>query len=58
MAYISTIETGFANLTCKNIDIIAKTLGIDSEQLFNKNTAKLAKQLPPRVDLYIQQKGL
>ena len=25
MAYLSTIETGDANLTCKNIDIIAKS---------------------------------
>lgn len=28
MAYISTIETGNANLTCKNIDFIAKSFNI------------------------------
>ena len=28
MAYISTIETGNANLTCKNIDNIADTFNI------------------------------
>ena len=44
MAYISVIETGNANLTCKNIDFIAK--------LFNEKTAKLAQKLPARVDMY------
>lgn len=52
MAYISTIETGNANLTCKNIDTIAKTLKIEQEQLFNKETAKQALNLPIRVDTY------
>ena len=45
MAYISVIETGNANLTCKNIDFIAKSL-------FNEKTAKLAQKLPVRVDMY------
>lgn len=52
MAYISVIETGNANLTCKNIDFIAKSFNIKPELLFNEKTAKLAKKLPIRVDMY------
>ena len=52
MAYISTIETGNANLTCKNIDIIAKSLGVKQNLLFCEDTAKKAKKLPVRVDMY------
>jgi len=52
MAYISVIETGTANLTCKNIDFIAHSLGIKPIQLFNEETAELAKSLPRRVDMY------
>lgn len=52
MAYISLIETGDANLTCKNIDLIAKSFGIKPQDLFNENTAKLAKKLPARIDMY------
>lgn len=52
IAYISTIETGDANLTCKNIDSIAESLGIKPADLFSEETAKLAKKLPPRVDMY------
>ena len=52
IAYISTIETGDANLSCKNIDSIAESLGIKPADLFNEETAKLAKKLPPRVDMY------
>ena len=52
MAYISIIETGSANLTCKNIDLIAKSFNISPKELFNEDTAKLAKKLPPRVDMY------
>ena len=44
MAYISIIETGNANLTCKNIDFIAKSFNIKPELLFRKETAKLAKK--------------
>ena len=36
MAYISVIETGNANLTCKNIDFIAKSFNIKPELLFNE----------------------
>ena len=43
MAYISVIETGNANLTCKNIDFIAKSFNIKLELLFHEDTAKLAK---------------
>ena len=52
MAYISVIETGNANLTCKNIDFIAKSFKVKHEALFNEETAKLAKKLPVRVDMY------
>lgn len=52
MAYISTIENGTANLTLKNIDIIAKSLSINPAFLFNEETAKKAKLLPKRVDMY------
>lgn len=52
MAYISVIETGNANLTCKNIDIIAKSFNIKPEFLFSEETAKLAENLPSRVDMY------
>jgi len=51
MAYISVIETGNANLTCKNIDFIAKSFNIKPMQLFDEETAKLAKKLPARVDM-------
>lgn len=57
MAYISTIETGNANLTCKNIDTIAKTFEIEPEELFQIKTASQAKDLPPRVDMYIKDKN-
>ncbi len=52
MAYISTIENGDANLTCKNIDFIAKSFGIKVELLFKEDTAIKAKKLPARVDMY------
>lgn len=52
MAYISTIETGNANLTCKNIDLIAKSFNIKPKLLFDEITALSAKQLPKRVDMY------
>ena len=52
MAYISVIETVNANLTCKNIDFIAKSFNIKPALLFNEETAKMAKNLPIRVDMY------
>ncbi len=52
MAYISTIENGDANLTCKNIDLIAKAFSIKPELLFNEKTAQQAKKLPKRVDMF------
>ena len=56
MAYISVIETGNANLTCKNIDFIAKSFNIKPVLLFNEETAKMAKMLPIRVDMYKRNK--
>lgn len=52
MAYLSTIENGEANLTCKNIDLIARKLEIKPIELFNEETANDAKNLPTRVDIY------
>ncbi len=54
MAYISTIENGSANLTCKNIDVIAKALDIKPILLFDDKTAIKAKVLPKRVDMYMK----
>lgn len=51
MAYISTIENGDANLTCKNIDFIAQSFNIKVKDLFNEETALKAKELPNRVDM-------
>ena len=56
MAYISVIETVNANLTCKNIDSIAKSFNIKPILLFNEETAKMAKKLPVRVDMYRKNK--
>ena len=53
VAYLSTIETGDANLTLKNVDLIASSFGIEPVLLFDESTANLAKKLPPRVDMYI-----
>lgn len=52
MAYISTIENGDANLTCKNIDYIARAFNIKQEFLFHEETAIQARSLPSRVDMY------
>lgn len=52
MAYISVIESGNANLTCRNIDVIARSLGIDVELLFSEKTANKAIDLPMRVYMY------
>lgn len=52
MAYINTIETGDANLTCKNIDNIAKALNVKQYLLFCEDAAKKAKKLPRRVDMF------
>lgn len=52
MAYISYIETGFANLTCRSIDFIAESFKISPKQLFDEKTAELALKLPPRVNKY------
>lgn len=52
MAYISVIESGNANLTCRNIDVIARSLGIDVKLLFSEKTANKAINLPMRVYMY------
>ena len=57
MSYISIIETGGANLTCKNIDLIAKSFSIKPQMLFNETTAKSAQTLPARVDMYKRKRN-
>ena len=52
MAYISVIESGNANLTCRNIDVIARSLGVDVELLFSEKTANKAINLPMSVYMY------
>ncbi len=52
IAYISVIETGNTNLTCKNIEVLAKSFDIRPEQLLNEETAKLAMHLPTRLYMY------
>ncbi len=56
MAYISTIETGDANLTLRNIDLICKSLEVDYQALFSTRTAMMAEDLPARVDMYYRSK--
>ena len=56
MSYISTIETGDANLTADNIEIIAKILKVKPMALLDEKTALKAKKLPPRIDTYKKQK--
>ena len=57
-AYLSTIETGEANLTLKNIDLIAKILKISPKDLFDIKTAKSAQKLPRRIDMYKKKQNL
>lgn len=47
--YLSIVENGKVNLTCKNLDVLAKSFHIPPELLLNETTAKLAKNLPTRV---------
>lgn len=47
--YLSIIENGKVNLTCKNLDVLAKSFHIPPELLLNEKTAKFAKKLPNRV---------
>lgn len=50
MAYISVIETENANLTCKNINFIAKFFYIKPILSFDEETAKMAKNYPYILD--------
>ncbi len=52
VAYLSTIESGNANITSNTIDTIAKALKIHPKELLEPTTAKSAKKLPTRVDMY------
>ena len=49
MAYISIVENGKANLTLDNIKIIADSLNIKPELLFDIDTAREALTLPNRI---------
>lgn len=52
MAYISIIESGKVNVTCKTIDILAKSFHIPPQLLLNEETAEIAKHLPVRIGQY------
>lgn len=52
VAYLSTIESGNANITSNTIDTIAKALKIQPKELLEPTTAKSAKKIPNRVDMY------
>ena len=49
VAYLSIVESGKVNLTCKNISLLAKSFHIPPELLLNEETAILARKLPIRV---------
>ena len=55
IAYLSIVESGKVNLTCKNISLLAKSFHIPPELLLNEKTAKLAANLPMRMDQYNQK---
>lgn len=52
VAYLSVIESGNTNITSNTIDTIAKALKISPKELLDQETAKNAKKLPSRVDMY------
>ena len=56
VAYLSVVESGKVNLTCKNISLLAKSFHIPPELLLNEETAKLAKNLPNRLKMHERQK--
>lgn len=51
--YISAIEKGKINLTCRNLDILAKSFCIIPELLFNEKTAQLATKLPKQLPMKV-----
>ena len=48
-SYISEIENGHSGVTFEKVEIIAKVLGVEIFQLFQKNVN--SKHLPNRVDM-------
>lgn len=52
ISYISLIERCEANMTLKNLEYLAKILGITPDKLLVEKTAIQAKTLPNRVDLF------
>ena len=44
-------------LTCETIDLIASSFGVAPRDLFSERTAKLAKKLPKRVEMYAKMKS-
>ncbi len=52
ISYISLIERCEANMTLKNIEYLAKILGVSPDKLLVEETAAKAKKLPNRVDLF------
>ena len=51
VTYLSIVESGKVNLTCKNISILAESFHIPPELLLNEKTAILAKKLPNRLKI-------
>ena len=56
ISYVSYIENGNANLTCGNIELIAKFFKIPVAKLFDEETARKAAELPSRIDMKKKQK--
>ena len=52
LSYLSRMERGTENLTCKSIDYLCKILKVKPSDLLNEETAEKAKHLPVRIDQY------
>ena len=50
--------TTYLGILVGNIDLIAKSFNIKPVALLDEETAKLAKKLPPRVDMYKKSKNI
>lgn len=51
ISYVSYVENGSANITARNIELIANYFKIPIYKLFDENTAQKATQLPIRIDM-------
>ena len=50
-AFVSNMENGNNNITTKTIEKVCEGLGIEMIQLFDQETAQIAKNLPKRIDM-------